>query len=243
MQTPTFAVVPLGARTNRLLAALPPEEMDALRPLLEAVRLPLRQTLYETGEPIEHVYFVHRGVASMVTPMAEDLPIEVATVGPEGMVGIPVFLGAEQMPSRGLMQIPGEGARLAADTFGDVIGRSPALHRLLLRYTLALMNQMAQNAACNRTHAVEERCARWLLMTHDRVHEATFPLTQEFLGEMVGVRRPTVSLAAGMLARAGLISYVRGQMTILDRPGLEAASCDCYWTIVDEFERLVGDKG
>jgi CRP-like cAMP-binding protein len=112
-----------------------------------------------------------------------------------------------------------------------------------LRYTLALMNQMAQNAACNRTHAVEERCARWLLMTHDRVHEASFPLTQEFLAEMLGVRRPTVSLAAGMLAKAGLISYVRGQMTILDRPGLEAASCECYRSIAGEFERLVGGKG
>jgi CRP-like cAMP-binding protein len=243
MQEPTPSVVLLVPRTNRILAALPPQETDALRPLLEAVQLTFRQDLYETNRPVEHVYFPHRGVVSMVNPISDGSVVEVATVGPEGMVGIPVFLGAERMASKAFVQIPGEGARIEADAFREVIGRSPALNRLLLRYTLALMNQMAQNAACNRTHAVEERCARWLLMTQDRVGEATFPLTQEFLAEMLGVRRPTVSIAAGMLARAGLISYVRGQMTILDRPGLEAASCECYRVIAGEFERLVGDKG
>ena len=243
MQKPASAVVSFAARTNRLLAALPPEEMDPLRPLLETVPLAHRQSLYETGKPIEHVYFIHRGVASMVAPMMQGVPVEIATIGPEGMVGIPVFLGAEQMPSQAFMQIPGEGARLESDAFREVIGRSPALHRLLLRYTLALMNLIAQSTACNRVHPIEERCARWLLMTHDRVHEAVFPLTQEFLGEMLGVRRPTVSLAAGMLAKAGLISYVRGHITILDRPGLEAASCECYRIIAGEFQRLVGERG
>ena len=243
MQKPTSAVIPLAPRTNRLLAALPPEEMDALRPLLETVRLPQRQSIYDAGKPIEHVYFMHRGVASMVMPMAEGAAVEIATIGPEGMVGIPVFLGAEQMPSQAFIQIPGEGARLESDAFREVIRRSPALHRLLLRYTLALMNLIAQSTACNRVHPVEERCARWLLMTHDRVHEAVFPLTQGFLGEMLGVRRPTVSLAAGMLAKAGLISYVRGHITILDCPGLEAASCECYRIIAVEFQRLFGEKG
>ena len=243
MQKSMPSVVPLVPRINRILAALPPEEMDALRPLLETVKLSYRQDLYEAGRPVEHLYFPHRGVLSMVTPMPDGSAVEVATIGPEGMAGIPVFLGAEQMASKVFVQVPGEGARIEANAFRGIIGRSPTLHRLLLRYTLALMNQMAQNAACNRLHAVEERCARWLLMTQDRVHEATFPLTQEFLAEMLGVRRPTVSIAAGILAKAGLISYVRGQITILDRSGLEAASCECYRIIAAEFERLVGGRG
>jgi len=228
---------------NRILAALPPEEMEALRPHLETVPLVFRQNLYETDSPVEHVYFPHSGVTSLLRPMAEGVVIEIATVGPEGIVGLPVFLGAEQMPSKAFIQVPGEGERIGADAFRDAIGRCPTLHGLLLRYTLALMNQMAQNAACNRTHSVEERCARWLLMTQDRVHGPSFPLTQEFIAQMLGVRRPTVSIAAGMLAKAGLISYVRGQMTILDRAGLEAASCECYRIIAGEFERLVGGRG
>jgi len=127
--------------------------------------------------------------------------------------------------------------------FRDVIGHCPILNRLLLRYTLALMTFMSQNPACNRTHGVEERCSRWLLLTHDRVRQASFPLTQEFLAQMLGVRRPTVSIAANMLAKAGLISYARGHMTLLNRPGLEAASCDCYRIIAGEFEQLLGDRG
>jgi CRP-like cAMP-binding protein len=243
MQKPAAGIIPLASRTNRILGALPPKEMDALRPLLETVRLACRQDLYEAGQPIDHVYFPHRGVISMVTVMPDGSAVEIATVGPEGMVGVPVFLGAEQMASKAFAQVPGEAARIEADAFRRAIAHSPALHRILLRYTLALMNQMAQNAACNRTHGVEERCARWLLMTQDRVHGDTFPLTQEFLAQMLGVRRPTVSIAAGMLAKAGLVSYVRGQMVILDREGLEAASCDCYRIIAREFERLTGGIG
>jgi CRP-like cAMP-binding protein len=189
------------------------------------------------------VYFPHRGVISMLTVMPDGSAVESATVGPEGMAGIPVFLGAEQMASNAFVQVPGEAARIEAGAFRRVIADSPALHRLLLRYTLALMNQMMQSAACNRTHAVEERCARWLLMTQDRVHGDTFPLTQEFLAQMLGVRRPTVSIAAGMLAKAGLISYVRGEMMILDRQALETASCECYRIIADEFEMLIGGTG
>ena len=147
------------------------------------------------------------------------------------------------MASKAFIQIPGDGVRIKADAFRRMVKECPRFEALLLRYTLALMNQMAQNAACNRTHSVEERLARWLLMTQDRVHEATFPLTQEFIAQMLGVRRPTVSLAAGMLAKAGMISYVRGRMTILSRSGLEEASCECYRVIRGEFERLVGSKG
>ena len=243
MQETAPTTVPLVLRSNRLLAALPPEEVELLQPRLEAVQLPLRQNLYEADRPIDHVYFLHRGVASMVTEIPGGLSVEMATVGPEGMVGIPIFLGAERMASKAFIQVPGEGVRMEADAFRDVIARCPVLNRLLLRYTLALMTLLAQNAACNRTHAVEERCSRWLLLTQDRVHQASFPLTQEFLAEMLGVRRPTVSIAASLLARAGLVSYVRGRITILDRPGLEAASCDCYRIIAGEFEHLVGDRG
>ncbi len=230
-------------RANRILAALPPDELRLLQPRLEALQLPFRFKLYDPGKPVDHVYFVTSGVASMVAEMADGMTVEIATVGPEGMVGMPVFLGAEQMASKAFMQVPGEGVRMAADSFREVIGRCPVLSRLLLRYTLALMTLLSQNAACNRAHAVEERCSRWLLMTQDRMHEPSFPLTQEFLAQMLGVRRPTVSIAAGILAKAGLITYVRGQITILDRLGLEAASCDCYRTIADEFELLLGDKG
>ena len=240
MQEHAPKIVPLVPRTNRILAALPPEEMEMLKPLLEAVALPFRQNIYETDRPVDHVYFLHRGVASMVTDMPDGLSVEIATVGPEGMVGIPILLGAERMASKAFMQVPGEGVRMEADAFRDVIGRCPALNRLLLRYTLALMTLLAQNAACNRMHAVEERCSRWLRLTQDRVRTASFPLTQEFLAQMLGVRRPTVSIAAGMLARAGLITYVRGNITILDRPGLEAATCDCYRIIAREFEQLLG---
>lgn len=243
LQTPVAAIVPLVPRINRILAALPPEEMEVLWPRLEKIQLPLRRDLYETGRPVEYVYFLHLGVASMVTEMPEGTAVEIATVGSEGMVGIPIFLGEERMASRAFIQVPGEGVRIEADVFREVLKRCPTLNRLLLRYTLALMNQMAQNAACNRTHAIEERCSRWLLMTQDRVRQPSFPLTQEFLAQMLGVRRPTVSIAANMLAKAGLISYVRGQITILNRSGLEAASCECYRIIAGEFDRLVGDRG
>jgi CRP-like cAMP-binding protein len=243
MQQPKLSLVGRSPPTNRLLAALPPDEAKILQPHLETTPLSIQQTLYEMDCPIEYVYFVHRGVVSLIAPMKDGLPVEIATIGPEGMVGMPVFLGAEQMASKAFVQIPGEGVRMSAETFRKVIGRCPVLNRLLLRYALALMTLMAQSAACNRAHSVEERCARWLLLTHDRVHAPSFPLTQEFLAQMLGVRRPTVSIAAGMLAKAGLISYVRGQMTLLDRAGLEQASCECYAIIAAEFERLLGDTG
>jgi CRP-like cAMP-binding protein len=232
-----------SGRTNRLLAGLPREETERLRPYLEEVKLPQYYSFYEKDALISHVYFVKRGVASPVSVMPDGMTVEIATVGPEGMVGVPVLLGAEQMASRAFMQVPGEGVGIEAGAFRDVLAQCPTLHRRLTRYTLALLTQMAQNAACNRTHTVAEHCARWLLMTHDRVHEPTFPLTQEFLAQMLGVRRPTVSIAAGMLAKAGLISYVRGVIRIIDRPGLEEATCECYRIIRGEFDRLVGGDG
>ena len=242
MQQPA-APVTQAPRTNRLLAALPPQEMKAVRAFLEPVPLPFKHVLFEQNQPQTHVWFIHRGVASLVREMADGTIVELATVGPEGLVGLPLVLGGTSVAARSIIQVAGEGARVEAEDFRELMGRCPVLHGLMLRYALAFMNQIAQSAACNRAHSIEERAARWLLMTHDRVHEASFPLTQEFLGQMLGVRRPTVSLAAGMLAKAGLIHYVRGQVTVLDRAGLEGAVCECYRAIRDEYERLVGAPG
>ncbi len=242
MQQPAAPVIQ-SPRTNHLLAALPPQDMKAVRAYLEPLPLPLKFVLFEHNQPQTHVHFVHRGVASLVREMADGTIVEIATIGPEGAVGLPLVLGGESMAARCFMQVPGEGARIEAEDFRELMGRCPALRSLMPRYALAFMNQIAQNAACNRVHSIEERAARWLLMTHDRVHEASFPLTQEFLGQMLGVRRPTVSLAAGMLAKAGLIHYVRGQITVLDRAGLEGVACECYRAIRDEYERLVGVPG
>lgn len=231
-------------RTNRLLAALPSDELEALRPELENVTLELKQTLYEPGRPASHAWFVHRGVGSLVTPMRDSPAVEIATVGPEGMIGVQIALGDDTIGGhQAIVQVPGEAARIETGALRRAIGRSPALSRLLLRYALALMTQIAQNATCNRIHSIEERCARWLTMTHDRVHQASFPLTQEFLAQMLGVRRPTVAIATGMLMQAGFIRYLRGNVTIVDRPGLEAAACDCYRLIAAEFDRLVGGNG
>ena len=230
-------------QSNRILAALPRASSERLQSVMEPVDMPTRMSLYDIGQPIEHVYFLYRGVASIMTPMKEGIAVELATVGSEGMIGIPVFLGAKTTSSKAFMQVPGEGVRMTSYAFLDFLEGCPELGRLLSRYTLALMTQMAQNAACNCTHSIEERCARWLLMTRDRVREDTFPLTQEFLAQMLGVRRPSVSIAAGILAKAGLISYVRGQITILDRAALERSCCECYGIIRSEFERLVGGDG
>lgn len=225
---------------NRLLAALPREELDRLRPMLESVTLEVPDTIYEANQPLGHVWFPHVGVVSLLNEMPDSRAVEFATVGNEGMVGVQYLLGSATMPSRAFVQIPGAASRMDVATFKDALGAAPALHALLLRYTLALMNQIAQSAACNRAHSIEERCARWLLLTHDRVNgDKHFPLTQEFLGQMLGVRRASVSVAEAILQRAGLIRCTRGTVTVLDREGLEAAACPCYGIIRGEFARLL----
>lgn len=239
----SHALQPAQASANRLLAALPRKETAQLRPHLEKLQLGQHTTLYEMNKPIKHLYFLTRGVASIVTPVKDERPVESATVGPEGVIGIPIVLGAAQTASRAFIQVSGEGFRIEVQSFKKIIGGCRELNRILLRYTLALLTQVAQNAACNRMHSIEERCARWLLMTHDRVHKNSFSLTQDFLAQMIGVRRPSVSIAASILAKAGLIDYVRGDITVLDRAGLEAASCECYKVVRSEFERLLGTSG
>lgn len=229
--------------TSRLLGALPGDELDRIRLCLEEVPLTFREEIYRKDQRVDEVWFPIAGVVSLVNEFVDGEPVEVATIGPEGMVGIQLLLGSDRISHRAFVQVPGSALRMSGEDFHRLLGEAPAFELLLRRYTLALLSQIALAAGCNRMHTVEERLARWLLMTQDRVDAPEFPLTQEFIGQMLGVRRPTVSLAAGMLQRAGLIHYVRGQVTILDRPGLEAASCECYATIVAEFERLVGTSG
>ncbi|MCC5642869.1 Crp/Fnr family transcriptional regulator [Nostoc sp. CHAB 5824] len=223
---------------NQLLAALPSEEYSRLAPYMEVVSLEFRRELYLRNQPIEHVYFVNYGVASMLTVMTDGSAIEVATVGNEGMVGLPVFLGADRIPGECFMQVAGSGLRMRVDAFKTHVTADSQLYNLLQRYTQALFNQIAQSAACNRLHSIEQRMCRWLLMTADRVETDTFSLTQEFLSVMLGVNRSTVSLSASILQKAGLINYIRGQITILDRSGLENITCECYQVVNAEFERL-----
>ncbi|HEV7993887.1 MAG TPA: Crp/Fnr family transcriptional regulator, partial [Gemmatimonadaceae bacterium] len=217
----------LDDEQNLLLSALPKEDLDRLRPRLEQVSLPLGMTIYEANAPITHVYFVRAGIVSMVSTMREGT-VEVGTVGCEGMTGIAIVLHADSMPTRAFVQVAGEAVRISAGQLHAAMRESRALERVLSRYALALFDQAAQSAACNRLHTLEERCARWLLMTHDRVRDDVLPLKQTFLAEMLGVHRPAVTVAAGTLQRAGIISYTRGKVRIVDRTALEAAACDCY---------------
>jgi CRP-like cAMP-binding protein len=195
--------------------------------------------VFEPNRVMEHVYFPEDGVISIVGLMEDGSAVETATVGNEGMVGVPVFLGAMQMAGQGFAQVPGSAWRLPAGALREEVRRGGALSRLLGRYTQALFTLVAQSSACNRKHTVEQRCARWLLMTHDRVAGDNFELTQLFLSQMLGVRRATVTEAAGELQARGLIEYTRGRMAIVDRAGLEAAACPCYGIIRAEFARML----
>jgi CRP-like cAMP-binding protein len=226
--------------SNKILAALPREEYERLVPNLETISLSFKQLIYQPNEPIEYVYFINRGVISVLNVMQDGGALEVATVGNEGMVGIPVLLGADQVPAETFVQVPGEALRMKVDVFKSEVSPSSPLHTRLLRYTQTLINQIAQSAACNRLHSVEQRTCRWLLMTQDRVDSDEFPMTQEFLALMLGVRRASVSEVAATVQKAGLIRYHRGKVTVLDRKGLEATSCECYEVVNKEYKRLLG---
>lgn len=226
-------------RRNRLLAALSEEELERLRPYLEVVALGHKEVLYEPDEPIEYVYFPIDSVSSMLATMDDGQAVEVGTIGNEGMTGLPVFLGARTAPLASMCQIPGDAARMTAESLRSEATAGNGLHALLHRYTEAMFIFAAQSSACNRLHSVEQRAARWLLHTHDRVSGDEFPLTQEFLSQMLGVRRASVSETAGALQGENLISYTRGIIRVIDRPGLEARSCECYRVIRKEFDRLL----
>lgn len=229
-----------AAERNRLLRQLPAEAYAGLLPHLEPVELPTGQVLWHPDGPLHAVYFPRTVVCSLLTPLADEAPVESATVGYEGMVGVPVVLGAPTTHTLALAQIAGAAARVDARRFREWFGHADGAFPLLLRYTQALLEQTAQSVACNGKHAMEERCARWLLATRDRVGADSFMLTHEFLAAMLGVRRASVTVAAGMLQQAGLIKYSRGRITILDPERLEQASCECYRVVREQHEHLVG---
>jgi CRP-like cAMP-binding protein len=223
---------------NKLLAGLSSEDFALLQPELTLAPMVLHESIFLAGERAENVWFPHEGVISLVAVDAEGEAVEVATVGSEGMSGLAFVLGSDAMSNRAMVQIAGHGSRIRASSFRGALEVSPTLKQHMLRYVLAVVTQISQNAACNQLHAINTRCARWLLTTHDRVKGDSFGLTQEYLAMMLGVTRVSVSAAAGALQKAGLIRYSRGIVTVTDRPGLEEAACDCYRIIEDEFARL-----
>jgi CRP-like cAMP-binding protein len=223
-----------------LLAALPAADRQRLLKALQQVSMTVGQSLYEAGEPITFVYFPLSGVHSIVSTVTDGGMVEVAAVGNEGMVGIPVFLGGRSTLGEAFCHVPGDLLRMRTARFREEVRRSRALRTVMLRYTQAFIQQIAQHVTCNRLHSITERCATRLLMTHDRVSADEFVLTQESLAQMLGVRRATVTTAAGLLQHAGLIRYTRGRITIIDQKKLERASCGCYRIIRREYKRLLG---
>ncbi len=240
MPPPTQGTPP---ERNRLLAVLPRAEYEALVPELEGVRLAHRQTITVRGEPIRYVYFPRGAVLSVLVPMDDGQAVEGATIGHEGMVSLAAFLGDGTATDDSVCQIPGPAACVGVPEFRAACEQGRGLRDVLQRYALALMGQMARTAGCNRVHPVDERLARWLLMTHDRVGADDFPLTHDFIAAMLGVRRPSVTVAAGMLQQAGLIDYRRGRMRILDRERLQDATCEDYRLTREIYDQLFRSLG
>jgi CRP-like cAMP-binding protein len=229
---------------NYLLAALPEEEYAHLLPHLELVPMPLGHVLYESGIQMRHVYFPTDSIISLLYVMEDGDSAEIAIVGNEGLVGVSLFMGGETTPSRAVVQSAGSAFRLKGQLLKDEFNRSGgrragALHNILLRYTQALLTQMAQTSACNRHHTLDQQFCRWLLMSLDRLQSNELIMTQELIANMLGVRREGVTEAAGNVQKAGLIKYHRGHITVLDRPGLEARVCECYAVVRKEFDRLL----
>jgi CRP-like cAMP-binding protein len=231
--------LPIRPIKNRLLAGLPPEDMAQLIQHLEPVKLPKKQILYEVGAPLEHIYFIEEGLASVLTTMEDGASSEVGMVGPEGVIGVSALLGGKTSAQHVVMQLPGKGHHIAAKRCKCVFDESPRVRAVMLRFIEDLLNLSSQTAGCNRLHSVEQRSSRWLLMASDRVSSNVLPLTQEFLAAMLGVRRSGVSEAASELQRSGLIRYRRGEITIIDRAGLEATACECYALDKQRVERLL----
>ena len=226
-------------RTNQLLAALPPAEWQRWQPQLEAVELPLGQVLYESGSTLGHVYFPTTAIVSLLYVMQNGASAEIAVVGREGIVGVALFMGGESTPSRAVVQSAGHGFRLQSKAVKLEFEASPAVMHLLLRYTQALITQMAQTAVCNRHHSLDEQLCRWLLLSLDRLSGSELHMTQELIANMLGVRREGVTEAALKLQKSGLIQYSRGRILVLDRAGLEQRSCECYAVVKKEYDRLL----
>ncbi len=228
-------------RQNHLLAALPTEDYKRLLQHLELVPMPLGDVLYESGNELRHVYFPTTAIVSLLYVMLDGASAEIAVVGNEGIIGVALFMGGETMPNRAVVQSAGHAYRLKGQLLKNEFSRSGELQHLLLRYTQALLTQMAQTAVCNRHHSLDQQLCRWLLLSLDRLPSNELTMTQELIANMLGVRREGVTEAAGNLQRAGLIAYHRGKITVLNRVGLEARTCECYEVVKKEFDRLLPD--
>jgi CRP-like cAMP-binding protein len=225
---------------NRLLSALSRDLQIRLLPRMERVVLTVRQLLFEAGEPITHVYFPLSGAMSLIIALdGGGESVEIATIGNEGMIGTAVFLGADRGPMRAVCQVAGQALKMRSESFRHSVAEHPDLADVVRHFTQTMINQISQTTACNQVHSVQQRMCRWLLMTHDRVGADEFHLTQELLAQMLGVRRPSVTVAAGLLQRDGLISYQRGRIRIADRAALEAASCPCYQVVRQDIDSLI----
>ena len=237
--TPLIAPNPLA---NQLLAALPEAEWQRWLPQLEWVDLPLGHVLYESGSTLKHVYFPITAIVSLLYVMENGASAEIAVVGNEGLVGVSLFMGGGSTPSRAVVQSAGEGFRLKAAVMKKEFDRAGPVLQLLLRYTQALITQMAQTAVCNRHHALDQQLCRLLLLSLDRLNSHELVMTQELIANMLGVRREGVNEAALKLQNAGLIRYARGHISVLDRPGLEKRTCECYAVVKKEYDRLLPGK-
>ncbi len=228
-----------ATRRNQLLAALPDGEWQRMRPQLEAVDLPLGLVLYESGRTLSHVYFPTTAIVSLLFVLEDGASAEIAVVGKEGVVGISLFMGGESTPSRAVVQSAGTGFRLNSTALKDEFAKNGPVMHLMLRYTQALITQMAQTAVCNRHHSLDQQLCRWLLLSLDRLEGNELVMTQELIANMLGVRREGVTAAAGKLQDAGLIHYARGRITVTDRDALARRSCECYAVVKREYDRLL----
>ncbi|MFA5920006.1 MAG: Crp/Fnr family transcriptional regulator [Methylococcaceae bacterium] len=233
----------LTPKQNHLLAALPAEIFDRISPHLELISMPLGEVLYESDGQLQHVYFPTTAIVSLHYLLESGASAEIAGVGNEGVLGISLFMGGNTTPSLATVQTAGCGYRLKGRLIMEEFYRAGPMMRLMLRYTQALMTQISQTAVCNRHHSIEQQLCRWLLLTLDRLPSQELTITQELIAGMLGVRREGITEAAGNLQRAGLISYRRGHIMVLDRSGLESRVCECYNTVKKEFHRLLGDSG
>jgi len=238
-RTRTTMPPPVDARTNELLAALPEADWQRVQPQLEWVAMPLGQVMAESGHPMSHVYFPTTAIISLLYVMENGSSAEIAVVGLEGVMGISLFMGGETTPSRAVVQSAGEGWRMSSRAVKQEFDHGGPVMHLLLRYTQALITQMAQTAVCNRHHSLDQQLCRWLLLSLDRLDGSDLVMTQELIANMLGVRREGVTEAALKLQRRGLISYARGHIHVIDRPGLEASTCECYAVVKKEYDRLL----
>ena len=226
---------------NHLLAALSPDERTRLYPFMELIPMPLGEVLYESGDVLRHVYFPLDSIVSLLYVMEDGASAEISVVGNEGLIGVALFMGGETTPSRAIVQSAGYAYRLIGQRLKDEFHRNGELQQLLLRYTQALLTQMAQTAVCNRHHSVDQQLCRWLLLSLDRLPSNQLAMTQELIANMLGVRREGVTEAAGKLQKLNVIQYARGLITVLDRPRLEQLSCECYAVVKKETDRLLPD--